>query len=126
MLRNIFLLCAATALSACGPQPASQTQVSANPEKFTKPTEEIRHQEPPATPAENAQLGRKVEQAFLQARTGDAPVPVNAQVQVAASDGVVTLSGTVEAPSERERAVLVALGVEGVRSVVNNLVVQGS
>ena len=41
----------------------------------------------------------------------------------AAAGGVVTLNGTVGFPAEKDRAALLALGVDGVRSVVNNLVV---
>jgi hypothetical protein len=49
------------------------------------------------------------------------------RVEVAASEGVVTLYGTVEKPTDKDRIALAALEVEGVRSVVNNLVVmQGS
>jgi len=48
-------------------------------------------------------------------------------VQVAAADGVVTLNGMVEMPAERDRAALLALGIDGVRGVVNNLVaIRGS
>ena len=49
--------------------------------------------------------------------------PAKGHVEVAANDGVVTLYGTVEVPADKERIALAALGVEGVRSVVNNLVV---
>jgi BON domain-containing protein len=49
--------------------------------------------------------------------------PQKGHVEVAANDGVVTLYGTVEAPSDKQRIALAAMGVEGVRSVVNNLVV---
>jgi len=41
----------------------------------------------------------------------------------AANDGVVTIYGTAEGPSDKQRIALAAMGVEGVRSVVNNLVV---
>jgi osmotically-inducible protein OsmY len=44
-------------------------------------------------------------------------------VEVAASDGVVTLYGTVEKPADKDRIALAVMEVEGVRSVVNNLVV---
>jgi hypothetical protein len=48
-------------------------------------------------------------------------------VEVAANGGVVTLYGTVAGAPEKERVALLAMGVQGVRSVVNNLVVvQGS
>ena len=46
-----------------------------------------------------------------------------AGLDVSANDGVVTLNGTVQAPREKQRAALLAMNVEGVRSVVNNLVV---
>lgn len=49
--------------------------------------------------------------------------PAKGRVEVAANDGVVTLYGTVEVPADKDRIALAALGVEGVRSVVNNLVV---
>jgi osmotically-inducible protein OsmY len=48
---------------------------------------------------------------------------VRAKVEVEAADGVVTLNGEVKKPEERERAALLTLSLEGVRSVVNNLVV---
>jgi hypothetical protein len=49
--------------------------------------------------------------------------PGRGRVEVAASDGVVTLYGTVEKPADKDRIALAVMEVEGVRSVVNNLVV---
>ena len=49
--------------------------------------------------------------------------PASSHIEVAANDGVVTLYGTVDAPADRQRIALAAMSVEGVRSVVNNLVV---
>ncbi len=49
-----------------------------------------------------------------------------AQVQVATQNKVVTLSGAVESPAAKERAVTLARGVEGVTDVVNNLTVSTS
>ena len=49
--------------------------------------------------------------------------PGRGRVEVSASDGVVTLYGTVERPADKDRVALAAMEVEGVRSVVNNLVV---
>jgi len=47
---------------------------------------------------------------------------VNAsQVQVSTQNKVVTLSGPVDSPASKERAVAVARGVEGVMDVVDNL-----
>lgn len=67
-------------------------------------------------------LSGKVKEA-LQAPTSGAPLVSTGHVQVSASDGVVTLEGTVDAPAEKQRAALLAMNVEGVRSVVNNLIV---
>jgi len=46
------------------------------------------------------------------------------RVQVDTNRGVVQLSGTVESSGDRSRAEQMARGVEGVKSVVNNLQVQ--
>jgi osmotically-inducible protein OsmY len=43
---------------------------------------------------------------------------------VRAHNGVVTLIGKVEEKSDQERMMLVAMSVDGVRSVVSNLVVE--
>jgi osmotically-inducible protein OsmY len=67
------------------------------------------------------ELSSKVKQALRTPEVGAAPS--SGYLEVAAADGVVTLNGTVEVPAEKERAALTALQVEGVRSVVNNLVV---
>jgi osmotically-inducible protein OsmY len=45
------------------------------------------------------------------------------RVQIEAADGVVTLNGEVARPEQRDRAALLTLSLEGVRGVVNNLVV---
>ena len=66
-------------------------------------------------------LSSKVKQALNGPEAG-AAAP-GGYLEVAAADGVVTLNGTVLVPAEKERAALVAMEVEGVRSVVNNLVV---
>jgi hypothetical protein len=47
----------------------------------------------------------------------------SSRIEVAANDGVVTLYGTVETPADKDRIAVAALEVDGVRSVVNNLVV---
>ncbi len=81
---------------------------------------------PPASPATaisaDMELSRRVKQK-LEAGQGSNAIPSSGHVEVAAAAGVVTLYGTVDAPSEKEHAALIALGVEGVRSVINNLVV---
>jgi len=74
---------------------------------------------PQAQLAADMELSGKVKEV-LQA-------PERSHVEVAASDGVVTLYGTVDAPADKDRIAQLAMNVEGVRSVVNNLVaVRGS
>jgi BON domain-containing protein len=73
----------------------------------------------PGTPqAADAELSGKVKNLLVHA-----PEINTAGLEVASTDGVVTLYGTVEAPVEKDRAAMLAMEVEGVRSVVNNLVV---
>lgn len=73
----------------------------------------------PGSPqAVDAELSSKVKQALTQATDIS-----TAGLEVASSNGVVTLYGTVDASIEKDRAAMLAMEVEGVRSVVNNLVV---
>ena len=82
----------------------------------------------PARPAQSTEssadsvpdttLGEKVRQALLNEH-GLNP----RDLQVTAQNGVVTLSGKVDEKSDQERMMLVAMSVDGVRSVVSNLVV---
>lgn len=96
----------------------------------TQPLLEAPQSAPPPAPQASAvtaisadmELSRRVKQK-LEAGQGSNAIPSSGHVEVAAAAGVVTLYGTVDAPSEKEHAALIALGVEGVRSVVNNLVV---
>jgi hyperosmotically inducible protein len=72
-----------------------------------------------AAPAADVALSEKVREALVTERG------INARdLQVNAQNGVVTLSGKVEEKSDRERMMLVAMSVDGVRSVVSNLVVE--
>jgi osmotically-inducible protein OsmY len=53
----------------------------------------------------------------------DRNVPSAAQIQVTTENKVVTLAGKVDSPSTKQRAVVIASGVEGVKKVVDNLTV---
>lgn len=48
------------------------------------------------------------------------------QINVDTKDGVVTLSGTVDTPVLKERAMQIAQHVDGVRSVVDNLAIKST
>ena len=50
--------------------------------------------------------------------------PALASVGVSTAAGVVTLSGTVMSAADKARAAQLATGVDGVKSVVNNLIVK--
>ena len=116
-------LAVAASLAACGGEP---TPTDRRADKLPVPkVAPAAASVPAAKPSPVGQLAAdmalssKVKQAI---RAPDAGTPAS-YVEVAAADGVVTLNGTVQVPAEKERAALVALEVEGVRSVVNNLVV---
>ncbi len=134
-MRNILLAATAAiiaaSLAACdsqGPvEQAAAKRDAAAPAPPAKTAEDMRS---PAAPAAaptaapgaalsaDAELGDKVKRVL----TSTPEIEVGA-IDVAAAGGVVTLNGTVEFPAEKDRAALLALGVDGVRSVVNNLVV---
>ena len=103
-------------LGACDPQPELQRGAS-NPEKSARRVENVQAplRSPQSQLAADMELSGKVKEMLQE--------PARSHVEVASADGVVTLYGTVEAPAEKDRIALLALGVEGVRSVVNNLVV---
>jgi hypothetical protein len=70
------------------------------------------------SPAIDAALSEKVRQALVNEHG------LNARdLQVMAQNGVVTLSGKVDEKSDQEHMMLVAMSIDGVRSVVSNLVV---
>ena len=52
------------------------------------------------------------------------PASRRLQIGVDTKDGVVTLSGTVDTPVLKERAMQIAQQVDGVRSVVDNLAIK--
>jgi len=129
-MRNILLAATAAiiaaSLAACDSQgPVEQAAAKRDAAAPAPPakTEDIRS---PAAPAAapgaalsaDAELGDKVKRVLISTPE----IEVGA-IDVAAAGGVVTLNGTVEFPAEKDRAALLALGVDGVRSVVNNLVV---
>lgn len=73
----------------------------------------------PGTPDADNLLSEKVRLALL-----GSPGLLPQDLKIAAADGVVTLYGKVEEKSDKERMVLLAMSVDGVKSVVSNLVVE--
>lgn len=74
-----------------------------------------------ATPRTDSQVAADIQNKI----NSDANLP-NKQINVGSSNGIVTLSGTVGSESERLAAANDASGVDGVKTVVNNLVVAPS
>jgi osmotically-inducible protein OsmY len=113
----------AAGLTACGDEPpvakmgkggdqatsqsAAQSPVVAGPQAPAAPTVD-----------ENATLAARV----LGALRRD-PALGTLGIDVVSADGAVTLFGTAPTVGDRERAARVAAGVDGVRSVMNNLVI---
>src|SRR6185295_2996147 len=119
---------AAATLAACdkGPAPQANDLKSAPaPEQAQAPKqgEEFRSTvtpgpAPAGAPAADSELSNKVRQVL----TSKPDMKIGG-VEVAAANGVVTLYGTVDEAAEKDRAALLAMEIEGVRSVVNRLVV---
>lgn len=130
MRRNLSI--AALAALACGvaacnePSPANPGNPS-NPGKQSSSGAPVSQPTPQVTQAAKAPASPQARlEADMELSSKVKAVvqePAKGHVEVAANDGVVTLYGTVEVPADKDRIALAALGVEGVRSVVNNLVV---
>src|SRR5690349_9407045 len=113
-----------TGLAACGddaPAPAPRPKV-APPAAPAAPAAEAKpdptQPKPAAADSADRSLAARVKEALL------AEKGLNAHgIEVEAKNGVVTLFGTVANKSGLDRAVRVASGTEGARSVENKLVV---
>ena len=117
---------AALAALACG-LAACNEPFSGNPGKpssSTAPAGQPAQQPPEAAKAPASPQARLEADMELSSKVkAVVQEPAKSHIEVAANDGVVTLYGTVDMPADKDRIALAALGVEGVRSVVNNLVV---
>jgi hypothetical protein len=113
-----FAILVILALAACDkPQPVAQVpKAPAAP----APVAAAKPAEPPAAPQTTASepLAAKIKSALRNAQNLDAQ-----GVDVTVADGVATLYGTASAPEESRKIAAFVAKVDGVRSVVNNLVV---
>jgi len=87
-------------------------KVAANTERATKET---------AVVVDDAAITTKVKSAVFAE-----PGLKTLQINVDTKDAVVTLSGTVDSPALKERAMQITQNVEGVRSVVDNLAIKST
>ena len=90
----------------------SADKVAAATERATKET---------AVVVDDAAITTKVKTAVLAE-----PGLKTLQINVDTKDGVVTLSGTVDTPVLKERAMQIAQQTNGVRSVVDNLAIKST
>ncbi len=118
----------AATLAACDSQvatrqPAAKQQVGAAPDKPAAPAADFQSAVAPKTaPDGTAVADKELSNKVRNVLTASTGMEIGG-VEVAAADGVVTIYGTVQMPAEKDRAAILALGIDGVRSVVNNLVV---
>lgn len=102
-----------------GPPSATQTAQAGALRKPATPA--------PQDPAKQEQARRLEADRMLAARIREAfrndPELNNMAVDASVRDGVVTLHGTARNLARRERAMRLVLGIEGVRSVDNGLIV---
>jgi len=113
----------AAGLAACGDEPPvakagkggdqAMSQSPAQPSVAAEP-------QAPAAPKvdENAALATRVVAALRRD-----PAVGKLGIDVVSADGAVTLFGTAPTAGDREKAARVAAGVDGVRSVMSNLVI---
>jgi hyperosmotically inducible periplasmic protein len=87
-------------------------KVAATTERATKET---------AVVVDDAAITTKVKSAVFAE-----PGLKTLQINVDTKDGVVTLSGTVDTPVMKDRAMQIAQHVDGVRSVVDNLAIKST
>jgi outer membrane biosynthesis protein TonB len=122
-MKQLIALGAAAALIACSePPPPPKPAVKPPPAPVAvAPKPEVKPEPPKPDP--NKELAAKVKQAL---EAPDAKLPSGA-IDVTASDGKVSLWGTVASAGQRSRAAQIAKKVDGVTGVDNQLkIVKGS
>ena len=113
----VFSLCA---LAACGPSEPPKPAAAAAKPVAAAPAAQPAPPPPPAEPKLSAdeELLARVKTALRDTRKVDAQ-----GVGATVAGGVVTLHGTAPSPDQRKAIGAFVAGVQGVRSVTNNLVV---
>jgi len=108
--------------AGCGDRSSTETagqKLDRNVEKVASATDRATTQA--AVAVDDAAITTKVKTAVLAE-----PGLKTLQIDVDTKNGVVTLSGTVDSPTLKERATQIAQNVSGVRSVVDNLAVKST
>ncbi len=110
----------AAGFAACGDEPPGAKGRDQATSRSAAVLPVVAESPAPATPKadENAALAARVVAALRRD-----PAVGTLGIDVVGADGAVTLFGTAPTPGDRERAARVAAGVDGVRSVMNHLVI---
>lgn len=106
-------------LAACSPADRQEVRNDASRATQTVKNEASSMATQAGNAIDDATLTTKVKAALL----ADEMVK-GTQINVDSSQGAVTLSGTVSTPAHKQRAEQLALNVEGVRAVQNNITAQ--
>jgi osmotically-inducible protein OsmY len=108
--------------SGCGPRNSTETtgqKIDRTADKVATATERATNKA--AIAVDDATITTKVKSAVLAE-----PGLKTLQIGVDTKDGVVTLSGNVDTPDMKTRAMDLAQHVDGVRSVVDNLAIKSA
>jgi hypothetical protein len=113
----------ALGLLACGEKPSSESPMdklaqNAGRSPAPAPGQVVPSMNQPGSPAPDAVLEARVKAAIAAD-----PALRSLTVDINAADGVVTLYGTADTPANSHQAAMLALNVEGVRSVRNKMVI---
>jgi hypothetical protein len=119
----------ALGLAACDQKPEAK-----DAQTFEKLVQNAGRDREPAVPAPGADAMKKSDSpagpgtdaavaARVKAALSAEPALRSLTVDVKSTDGIVTLYGTADSPANSHQAAMVALNVEGVRSVKNEMVV---
>jgi hyperosmotically inducible protein len=121
----------ALATAGCGDRTPGQTvgqKMDRATDKVASSTERATDKVASATERAATKTGAAVEDTAITTKVKSAvlaePGLKTLQIGVDTKDGVVTLSGTVDTPVLKERAMQVAQQVDGVKSVVDNLAIK--
>jgi osmotically-inducible protein OsmY len=113
----------ALGFAACGEKPSTDSTIS----KLAQNAGRNPAPAPATTTPKSNQAYQATGDAALAARVKAAiaaePALRSLNVDVNAADGVITLFGTADTPASSHQAAMLALNVEGVRSVRNKMVI---
>ena len=119
---TVFLACAglAAALAGCDQQHPNET----TGQKLDRATQDVKASTKEAASKTAAALDDGAVTAKVKAAIFAEPGLKSLQIEVETHDAVVTLTGSVDTADMRERAVKIAGSLDGVRQVVDKLVVK--